>query len=108
MSLHGIDDPTEACEQNWQACADPRHQGTGMVIARFREALEKVQAAELERLHDRLPKLNEDSRLEIRQFADRLVAKMLDPPLESLRDESHHGSPHALLDALQRLFRLYD
>ena len=106
MNLHGIDDPTEACEQNWQACADTRHPATGRVIAHFREALEKVQAAELERLHDRLPKLNERSRLEIRQFADRLVAKMLDPPLESLRDESRNGSPQALLEALQRLYQL--
>ena len=108
VDLHGIDDSIEACEQIWQTCADTRHQETGRVIARFRESLEKVQAAELERLHDRLPKLNEDSRLEIRQFADRLVAKMLDPPLESLRDESDNGSPHALLEALQQLFQLSD
>lgn len=108
VNLHGIDDSTEACEQIWQTCADTRDPATGRVIALFREALEKVQVAELERLHDRLPKLNERSRLEIRQFADRLVAKMLDPPLESLRDESHHGSPQALLEALQRLFQLCD
>jgi glutamyl-tRNA reductase len=106
MSLQGIDEPTEACEQNWQACGDKRHHATVRVITLFRESLEKVQAAELERLHDRLPKLNERSRLEIRQFSDRLVAMMLDPPLESLRDDSHNGSPHALLEALQRLFRL--
>ena len=108
MELHGIDDPTEACGQIWQSCADSRHPASGMVIDRFREGLEKVQAAELERLYDRLPKLNEGSRLEIRLFADRLVANMLYPPLESLRDESHNGSPHALLEALQRLFQLYD
>lgn len=106
MSLQGIDEPTEACEQNWQGCGDTRHYTTGSVIALYRESLEKVQAAELERLHDRLPKLNERSRLEIRQFADRLVAMMLDPPLESLRDDSLKGSPHALLEALQRLFQL--
>jgi len=108
VNLHGTDDPTEAGEQTWQACADTRHHATGRVIALFRESLEKVQAVELERLHDRLPKLNERSRLEIRQFADRLVAKMLDPPLELLRDESDNGSPHALLEALQQLFQLSD
>ncbi len=106
MDLCRIDDPTEVCEQIWQTSADGRQQATGMVIARFRAALEEVQAAELERLHNRLPKLNERSRLEIHQFADRLVAKMLHPPLESLRIESRNGSPHALLEALQRLFRL--
>ena len=45
---------------------------------------------------------------EIRQFADRLLAKMLHPPLESLRDESRNGSPHGLIEALQRLFQLKD
>ena len=108
MDLHRIDGPSETCEQVWQTRADTRQQPTGRVIALFRESLEKVRAAELERLHDRLPKLNEGSRLEIRQFADRLVAKMLNPPLESLRDESHSGSSNALLDALQRLFQLHD
>ena len=78
------------------------------MIARFREGLESVQAAELERLYDRLPELDERTRQEIRQFADRLVAKMLHPPLESLRDESRNGSHHGLLEALQRLFQLKD
>ena len=45
---------------------------------------------------------------EIRHSFDRLVNKLLHPPLESLRDESRHGIPHALLDALARLFQLKD
>ena len=68
--------------------AEVRHQATGPVIARFREGLEKSQSAELERLFARLPDLDERSRREIEQFADRLVGKMLHPPLASLRDES--------------------
>jgi glutamyl-tRNA reductase len=79
---------------------------TGMVIARFRAALKAVQAAELDRLYGRLPKLNEQSREEIRQFSDRLVAKVLDPPLKSLGEETENTSPQALLDALERLFQL--
>ena len=67
-----------------------------------------MQAAELTRLYGRLPDLDERSRREIQQFADRLVAKMLHPPLESLRDESRNGSIHNLLEALQRLFQLGD
>lgn len=125
--LYGIDDLAEACERNRQARAaelpaaeriiaeetqafvtESRHRATGPVIARFREGLQSVQAAELERLYDRLPELDERSRQEIRQFADRLVGKMLHPPLESLRDESRNGSPHGLLEALQRLFQLKD
>ena len=123
--LYGIDDLAEACERNRRERAaalpvaekiineethafvvESRHRAAGPVIARFRQGLESAQAAELDRLYGRLPALDERSRQEIRQFADRLVAKMLHPPLESLRDESRNGTPHGLLDALQRLFQL--
>jgi glutamyl-tRNA reductase len=123
--LYGIDDLNEACARNRKARADAlpaadeiieeetrafvfeiRHRASGPVIARFREGLENVQLAELERLYDRLPELDDRSRQEIHQFADRLVAKMLHPPLESLRDESRNGSHPSLLEALQRLFQL--
>ena len=79
---------------------------TATILARFRVALETVQAAELDRLYGRLPKLNEQSRQEIRQFSDRLVAQVLHPPLQSLGDESGNIPPRALLDALERLFQL--
>ncbi len=123
--LYGIDDLAEACERNRQARADAlpaaekiideetrsfvaetRHRESGPVIARFREGLETVQLAELERLLNRLPDLGDRERQEIRQAFDRLVAKILHPPLESLRDESHNGSHPGLLEALQRLFQL--
>ena len=125
--LYGIDDLTEACEQNRRAAsgslpaaeqiidqevlafvADTHHRASGPVIARFREGLENVQIAELTRLYSRLPELDDRSRHEIQMFADRLLAKMLHPPLESLRDESRNGTAHGLLEALQRLFRLED
>jgi glutamyl-tRNA reductase len=125
--LYGIDDLTEACQRNRRAragalpdaeriiedevrefIADVRRRASGPVIARFRKGLESVQQAELRRLYDRLPELDERSRQEIHQFADRLVAKMLHPPLESLRDESRNGTHHGLLEALQRLFQLKD
>lgn len=125
--LYGIDDLTDACDRNRDArakelplaerivdeqtrafVAESRHRSTGPVIARFREGLKTAQAAELERLYQRLPNLDERSRQEIQQFADRLVGKMLHPPLESLRDESRNGSHQGLLEALQRLFQLKD
>lgn len=125
--LYGIDDLSEACERNRaERCkelpaaeaiideetqrfiADVRHRATGPVIARFRKGLEESQSAELERLFARLPNLDERSRREVEQFADRLVGKMLHPPLASLRDESRNGPPHGLLEALQRLFQLKD
>jgi glutamyl-tRNA reductase len=125
--LYGIDDLSEACERNRKArsdalpaaerivdeevrlfVADTRHRASGPVIARLREGLQNAQAAELDRLYDRLPELDDRSRQEIRQFADRLLAKMLHPPLESLRDETRNGTHHGLLEALQRLFQLKD
>ena len=125
--LYGIDDLREACERNrderskelpaaetivreetQRFVAESRHRATGPVIARFRQGLEKSQSSELERLFARLPQLDDHSRREIEQFADRLVGKMLHPPLASLRDESKNGPPHGLLEALQRLFQLKD
>jgi glutamyl-tRNA reductase len=123
--LYGIDDLAEACERNRRARAkalpaaeriideetrafisDARHRASGPVIARIRAELAAAQSAELARLFDRLPQLDDKSQQEIRRFADRLVGKMLHPPLESLRDDSRNGSPHRLLEALQRLFQL--
>jgi glutamyl-tRNA reductase len=77
----------------------------GTVLARLRAAFEAVQDSELDRLYGRLPRLNEHSRNEIKQFSDRLVAKMLDPPLQSLENEMANDSD-TLLVALQSLFRL--
>jgi glutamyl-tRNA reductase len=125
--LYGIDDLADACERNRRErakelpaaesildaeaarfVADIRHRASAPVIARFRAGLEQSQAVELERLFARLPNLDEKSRQEIEQFADRLLGKMLHPPLESLREAAHSGSPQILLEALQRLFQLKD
>ena len=76
------------------------------VLARFRASLLEIEAAELKRLYDRLPALDERSKHEIEQFADRVVAGVLEPPLSLLRREDEHGSTNALLDSLQRLFQL--
>ena len=125
--LYSLDDLDHACEQNQLAraaelpsaekiviqetdrfLADFYHRATAPVITGLREGLERPKAAELKRLFRRLPELDEAARREVEQFADRLVNKMLHPPLESLRDASKNGTPHSLLDALRRLFHLED
>ncbi len=125
--LYSLDDLDHACEQNRQAraaelpaaekivaqessrfVAEINHRATTPVITGLRAGLERPKTAELERLFRRLPDLDAASQAEIRQFADRLVNKMLHPPLESLRDASQNGPPHGLLDALKRLFHLED
>jgi glutamyl-tRNA reductase len=78
------------------------------VITSLRAGLHRPKEAELERLFKKLPELDDRTREEIRQFADRLVNKLLHPPLESLRDASQNGTHHGLMDALRRLFKIED
>ena len=84
------------------------HYATGPIIKRLRQGWQQPKDDELGRLFGRLPNLSDRDRQEIRQSFDRLINKLLHPPLESLRDESKHGVPHGLLDAIKRLFQLKD
>ena len=125
--LYSIDDLRQACDRNredrakelpaamriidqetGQFMADLHHRVTGPVIRRLRQGWQKPKEEELRRLLNKLDHLDDRSRDEIRRSFDRLVNKLLHPPLESLRDESRHGIPNALLDALSKLFKLKD
>ena len=125
--LYSIDDLQAACQTNRvrrdkeipaamqiidqetsRFMAELYHRATGPIIQQLRDGWQKPKVEELQRLLGRLPELDEHARDEVRQSFDRLVNKLLHPPLESLRDESRHGIPHALLDALTRLFQLRD
>jgi len=125
--LYSIDDLRQACERNRRArdrelpaamriidqetrrfMADLHHRATGPVIQRLRKGWEQPKEEELRRLFQKLPHLDERARDEIRQSFDRLVNKLMHPPLESLRDEARYGIPHALLEALTKLFKLKD
>lgn len=125
--LYSIDDLQEACRRNRaerdkelphamriieretaRFMADWRHRTVGPVIERLRRGWQKPKEEELERLLNKLPNLDDRARDEIRQSFNRLVNKLLHPPLESLRDESRRGAPRALLDALAKLFKLKD
>lgn len=108
MDLHGSDDPTEARVQDCHAFADTSRRGTGSAIDLYRDAIEKVRAAELQRLHNRLPALDERSKLEVHQLADRLVAIMVEPPLDSLSRRIRRCFTEFTTNRLQRLFRLND
>ena len=87
---------------------DLHHRSTAPVIERLRAGWSETGDAELDRLFRRLPALDVAARAEIRQAFDRYAAKLLHPPLVSLRSESRAGAPHGLLDALKRLFDLKD
>jgi glutamyl-tRNA reductase len=125
--LYAIDDLQEACQRNrrerekeWPQAeriiedetqrfmTDLNHRATAPTIRRLKLRADEVKADELARLLNKLGKLDAKVEGEIRQAFDRLVNKLLHPPLESLRDEAQHGAPHGLLDALKRLFKLKD
>jgi glutamyl-tRNA reductase len=123
--LYSVDDLAAACDANRKSrqrempaalaiveeetlrfLADMHHRTMAPVIEQLRAGWNETGTAELERLFRRLPDLGEQERAEIRQAFERYAAKLLHPPLVSLRSESQSGVPHGLLDALKRLFQL--
>ncbi len=125
--LYSIDDLQAACQRNRSErdkelpaathiieqetarfMAEMYHRMIGPVIERLRLGWQKPKEEELQRLLNKLPQVDDRARDEIRRSFDRLVNKLLHPPLESLRDESRKGVPRGLLDALARLFQLKD
>ena len=125
--LYSVDDLAAACNANRKSrqrelpaavtiideetqrfMGDLHHRSTAPVIERLRAGWSETGDAELDRLFRRLPGLDDAARAEIRQAFDRYAAKLLHPPLASLRSESRAGPPHGLLDALKRLFDLKD
>ena len=123
-----IDDLAKICQQNrrerekeWPKAekiieeetarfmADLHHRATAPTIRRLKARADEVKADELARLLNKLGQtLDPRAQDEIRIAFDRLVNKLLHPPLESLRDEAKQGAPHGLLEALKRLFQLKD
>ena len=125
--LYSIDDLKAACEKNrrereqeWPRAeriieeetrrfmADLHHRATAPTIKRLKSRADEVKADELARLFNKLGTLEPKTKDEITAAFDRLVNRLLHPPLESLRDEAQQGAPHGLLEALKRLFRLND
>lgn len=121
--LYSLDDLGKACEANRAArdkewpkamaiiedetarfMSDLHHRATGPIIRRVRQGWQGWKDDELKRLFNKLGHLGEKDRDEIRQAFDRLMNKLLHPPLEALRDEAKDGTPHGLLEAFKRLF----
>lgn len=125
--LYSIDDLGAACDANRKTrqrempgalaiveeetrrfMGDLHHRSSAPVIEQLRAGWTETGESELDRLFRRLPELDDTARAEIRQSFQRYAAKLLHSPLTSLRNESHSGPPHGLLDALRRLFDLKD
>jgi glutamyl-tRNA reductase len=125
--LYSIDDLQVACQQNRHErdrelpaaihiveeetsrfMAELHHRATAPIIKRLKDGWQQPKEDELKRLFNKLPELDARGRQEIEQSFERLINKLLHPPLESLRSESRQGPPHGLLEALKRLFQLKD
>jgi glutamyl-tRNA reductase len=123
--LYDIDDLEATCQRNRKNRAheievalkiieeetarfvhDLNHKSTGPIIKQLREHWQDISRQELDQLFRKSPNLAEPDRQAIERTVDRIVNKLLHPPLEVLRDESRDGTPHGLLDAIRRLFRI--
>jgi len=127
--LYSVDDLQAACERNRQErqrqwpkakkiideetlrfVSELHHRSTGPVIERLREHAEDIRMEEWVRLNNKLSQLNvsDEARREIEKSLDRVVNKLLHPPLASLREAAMDGHQSSLLDAIKRLFSLGD
>ena len=126
--LYSVDDLAAACARNkrerekeWPKAdriieeetarfmADLHHRATAPTIKRLKARADEVKGEELARLLNKLgTTADPKTKAEITAAFDRLVNKLLHPPLESLREQAAQGTPHGLLDALRRLFQLKD
>lgn len=77
-------------------------------IQQLRNQGDSIKSAELQRLQNRLKHMTDPAAVEAEVAAamDRVVNKLLNSPLQVLRQESHQNSNQELLLALRRLFSL--
>ena len=125
--LYSIDDLRAVCDENREErrrelpaatriveeetasfMADWHHRTTAPTIRRLMQNCEQIKDDELRRLLNKLDDLDDRSQAEIARSFNRLINKVLHPPLESLRDEAKSGPPHGLVSALKQLFQLMD
>ena len=123
--LYDIDDLEATCEQNRQARSgeietakqivadetdrfmhDFYHRATGPIIKRLREEWHAIRKDEMELLEKRLKHLSGSDVKSIEKTVERIINKLLHPPLTALRDEAKEGTPHGLMGALKKLFGL--
>jgi glutamyl-tRNA reductase len=121
--LYTLDDLQLECERNRQTrqshfqqakmildeetdrfFTDLGQRASGGTIWQLKQQADQAKVAELQRLFNRA-NLDERQQAEVEQAFNRLVNKILHPPLQSLREEESH---QGLVDALKRLFQLKD
>lgn len=127
--LFSVDDLQEVCDRNIRARRDewPKaqkivedetqkflsetaHRGSGSTIKQLRQQVQEIKDEELRRLLAKLESrgLDDAAKRELEVAFDRLVNKLLHPPLQSLRENANSAQHASLLEALRHLFQLKD
>lgn len=127
--LYTVDDLQQACERNLEArkkqwpkalkivdeetkkfLEETKHRGSGATIKQLRDQAEQVKSEELQKLLNKLDSkgLAPELKKEIEISFDRVVNKLLHPPLKSLRENADSSQHASLIEALRRLFQLKD
>lgn len=123
--LYTLDDLQQECDRNRQSrethypkarkiidqetnrfLIDIRRRSSGPTIAQLKRQADEVKSAEFSRLMNRLGDIDPEQRLEIEQSFNRVVNKILHPPLKSVQSDISTETHHGLLDALKKLFQL--
>ncbi len=123
--LYDIDDLEQTCQRNRQARKKEMlkanklvrvatdqfmhefyHRETSPVIQELRETWHEIGRSELSRLFKKLDDVSEQDKRQIEQTINRIVNKLLHPPLETIKHQSKQGTPHSLLKTVKELFRL--
>jgi len=126
--LYSLDDLQRECERNtknrksqWPKAEaiiseettaffqDARRRASGSTIALLKKQANLLRDDELKRLMNRLDSVSDADRKEIEIAFNRIVNKILHPPLESIREESKSvdvTESGGLLEAMKQLFKL--
>ena len=86
--------------------AEFHRRASGDVVSQLMQDWHQISRDELDRLFVKQTHWLTKDREAIERTVERIVNKLLHPPLEILRNESREGTPHGLINALKRLFRL--
>jgi glutamyl-tRNA reductase len=125
--LYDIDDLEASCERNRllrtseierargiiaeetsRFMHDIYHQATGPIVQRLRDEWHAISRQELDLLFRKMPHLQVEDRTAVERSVERIVNKLLHPPLQTIREEAKAGTPHGLLETIRRLFNLRD
>jgi len=123
--LYDIDDLEQTCAKNRKARAreidkamvlvdqatqqfmhEFYHRTTGPVVQQLRDTWHTIGKQELDRLFKKLEHLSETDKQQVELTINRIVNKLLHPPLETIKHHSREGTPHTLLETVKQLFGL--